>query len=101
TAAFVGLCCSGMELRVLPEFSRPDPFGGIVEKDRGGAQSSNSIRITAARGGYVSFHLVADGVRGAYTLSLDLPLTIDLYRERFHFTTRDKKYYPDALIPVR
>jgi hypothetical protein len=46
--------------------------------------------------------LVADGaVSGECELSIDFPLTTDVYREWFHFNSSDKKYYPDALIPVR
>jgi hypothetical protein len=101
TAALFSLCCGAAELKTLPEFFRPDPFGGIVQSDRDGAVWSNSIHMRGARGGYVSFHLVAMGARGAYQLALDLPLPVDVYREWFHFTTRDKKYHPDALIPVQ
>ncbi len=98
--AFVG-ACQGAELKALAEFYRPDPFGGIVESDRQGAQWLDAIQWTAARGGYASCHLVvkADPDHD-YELSLDFPLPADLYREWFHLTP-DRKYYPDALIPIR
>ena len=94
--------CSALELRALPEFFRPDPFGGIVESDRDGAGWLTAIKAKAARGAYVSFHLVAGGSgAGECALSIDFPLTTDVYREWFHLNTADRKYYPDALIPVR
>src|SRR5438105_297612 len=76
----------GLDLRALSEFSRPDPFGGIVPSDRPGAVWLDAVRLTAARDGYRSFHLVAktDGVSNC-RLSIDFPLTADLYREWFHF----------------
>jgi hypothetical protein len=91
----------GASLRALPEFFRPDPFGGTVESDRKGAAWMTSVNLTAARGGYVSFHLSTQTKPGReYRLSVDFPLPTDLYREWFHFNTPDRKYYPDALIPI-
>src|SRR5206468_6843783 len=63
--------------------------------------------LTGARGGYVSFHLLVKLPQGGnYRLSLNLDdrsgkIRADLFREWFHFTESDDKYYPDALIPVR
>ena len=100
-------------LEALPEFLRPDPFGGIVTPDQGGASLRTSLYdgrhrvvLKGLRGGYVSFQLVVkSGAPGAYTLdvSLDDPvhrIQTDLFREWFHFTDSDKHYYPDALVPV-
>ncbi len=93
--------CHAIELRMLPTFVRPDPFGGVVEIDRPGAKWSDAIKLTAARGGYASFHLVAKvKPESEYEVSLSFPLATDLYREWFHFNTPDKKYYPDALVPA-
>lgn len=90
-----------LELRALPEFFRPDPFGSIVESDRQGATWLNSIKLAAARGGYASFHLVVTARdKSPLRLSIQSPLTADVYREWFHFNTPDRKYYPDALAPV-
>jgi hypothetical protein len=98
---------SGIQLEATPAYRRPDPFGGIVAADQGGAASfTNSISLEAARGSYASFHLVVKMPQpGPYTLDLRLPadaakLQADLFREWFHFTESDKHYYPDALIPV-
>lgn len=95
------------ELAATGEFQRPDPFGGIVAADQGaGAAFLHSVSLEGARGGYVSFHLIAKvPVSGPYTLALRFEgdtgkLQADLYREWFHFTDSDKKYYPDALIPA-
>jgi len=90
-----------MDLQALPEFSRPDPLGGIVAVDGPGSKFAAVVQVTAARGGYASFHLIAKLDRPAdYEVSINFPLTVDVYREWFHFNTPDKKYYPDALIPV-
>lgn len=89
------------ELRELPEFFRPDPFGGIVACDRERSPWQDAIKLKAARGSYASFHLVAQLERGGdYRLSLDLSLPVDVYREWFHHDQPDNQYYPDALIPV-
>ncbi|MCW5980608.1 MAG: DUF4091 domain-containing protein [Bryobacteraceae bacterium] len=102
----LAVCLSGAQrlpsasLELLPEFLRPDPFGGIVAPDRGSARAQ--APLIAARGGYVSFHLVVklpDG--GPYSLDLKLTgrnLQVDVFREWFHLTR--KRYFPDALIPV-
>jgi hypothetical protein len=104
-----GNSASAADLRALPEFLRPDPFGGIVRPDRRGAMpaSANGIALESARGGYASCHLVAKLPEGGeYSLRVELTdktakIHADLFREWFHFTTRDKSYYPDALIPVK
>jgi hypothetical protein len=100
--AWMGGVAMGAGLEALPEYLRPDPFGGIVGVDGGGPGSfRNSIELAGARGGYVSFHLVVKIPEGgAYTLGLDYP-GADLHREWFHLTEAGKNYYPDALIPVR
>ena len=101
------------DLDALPEFLRSDPFGAIVAPDRSGADFASSLYgakhqvvLTACRGGYVSFHLVVKPPSpSTYTLDVTIPdptnkVQIDLFREWFHFTDSDKRYYPDALIPV-
>lgn len=101
------------ELTALPEFLRPDPFGGIVSIDKATASpqpgfhdTRRPLSLTVSRGGYVSFHLVVKMPEGgSYQLNLTLDdksskLQMDLFREWFHFTDSDRSYYPDALIPV-
>ena len=101
----VTLACCGhatahaQQLLASPEFFRPDPFGGIVAADHGGALAT-SIRIPASRNAYASLHLVATGFQGSYQVRLNLPFESQLYREWFHFNKADSHYYPDALIPV-
>ncbi|HYK87515.1 MAG TPA: hypothetical protein VE398_02005, partial [Acidobacteriota bacterium] len=107
------ICAKGVaaELTALPEFLRPDPFGGIVPVDRTDSQagfhdSRRPLDLTGCRGGYVSFHLVVKMPEaGSYQLSFILDdksnrLQADLFREWFHFTDSERTYYPDALIPV-
>ena len=101
------------DLEALPEFLRSDPFGAIVAPDRSGADLASSLYgakhqvvLTGCRGGYVSFHLVVKlPSPSTYTLDVTIldptnKVQIDLFREWFHFTDSDKRYYPDALIPV-
>jgi hypothetical protein len=101
------------DLEALPEFLRSDPFGAIVAPDRSGADLASSLYgakhqvvLTGCRGGYVSFHLVVKlPSPSTYTLDVTIPdpankVQIDLFREWLHFTDSDKRYYPDALIPV-
>ena len=108
-----GKCLAAATLEALPEFLRPDPFGGIVTPDQGGVKLRSSLYdarhrvvLRGWRGGYVSFQLVVKStVPGAYSLevSLDDPahkIQTDLFREWFHFTDSDKHYYPDALVPM-
>jgi hypothetical protein len=93
--------CQAQQLRALQEWFRPDPFGGIVESDRHGSEWLKQVSLRAARGSYASFHLVVSSKTTAdCKLSIRFPLAADLYREWFHFNTPDKKYYPDALIPI-
>ncbi len=98
--------CTGTDLRVLPAHVRTDPFGVIVEADRGaGATPQSTIALESARAAYVSCQLIADvGGSAGYELELrpfapETGLTEELYREWFHYVPKDKHYYPDALIP--
>lgn len=87
-------------LDLLPEHRRPDPFGAIAEPDRGNPEPVT--QITAARGGYVSFHAVAKtDAPGPYEVSVSSPLAVDLFREWFHTSGKAKGHVPDALIPVK
>jgi len=94
-------------LEALPEFLRPDPFGGVLKIDRTTRPAGflGAVELEGARGGYVSCHLVVKLSQGGeYSLRVDAPsggLQADLYREWFHLIPADKGYYPDALIPVR
>jgi hypothetical protein len=95
-------CCQASDLLVLSAFHRPDPFGGIVASDVLGASWNHAIQLSAARGGYVSFQLVvkSDHPCSNCKLLIESSQPVDVYREWFHFNTPDKRYYPDALIPV-
>lgn len=92
-------------LVAYPEFQRPDPFGGVVEADRGrGATPMTEVAATVARAGHVSFHLAA-AVSGGGEYRLRLQgfgggLQAKLYREWYHYLPASKGYVPDALIPV-
>jgi hypothetical protein len=95
------LACA-IELRTLPEFFRPDPFGGIVESDRQGSIWGKAVQLRAAAGGYASTHLVVDSKSPSlYEVDLQFPFPVDVFREWYHLNAADKKYYPDALVPVR
>jgi hypothetical protein len=60
-----------MNLKAYSEFSRIDPFGQVVKADRVAEATRallnperRTVSLQSARGGYVSFHLVADLQRG-------------------------------------
>jgi hypothetical protein len=95
-------------IRALPQFLRPDPFGGIVRADRsagGEYYEGGAVRLDCARGCYVSFHLVVETARrGDYSIDAHIndrtgKIKIDLFREWFHRLTGGG-HYPDALVPV-
>lgn len=92
------------QLDLLSEFQRVDPAGTVLEADRAPA-NAGPLTLRGARAGYVSFRLVVKLARpGSYSLDLrwnDPGLETDLFREWFHLTEPEKRYYPDALAPVR
>jgi Domain of unknown function (DUF4091) len=103
-----------IELRPYPHFLRADPFGDVVEADRAATNRmgdlmprDRTVVLAGARGGYVSFQLLAKAPQGRdYTLDVRLEqasrgLEIDAFREWYHFLDPGRRYYPDALIPVR
>ncbi len=121
-ALCIGLClltasclrAQVVSLKAYPEFLRVDPFGQVVKADLPAEATQASlnigrrtIRLTCARGGYVSFHLIAEPGDGeSYSLELSSAtggseIQSDIYREWFHFLESDKAYYPDALIPIQ
>lgn len=101
-----------VQLEASSEYSRPDPFGNIVEADRGNGEKRGAnqvglktIQLRTARNGYVSFHLMVKLPQGGpYSLSVNFPkqsdVQVDLLKTWYHLQQADKKYYPDALIPV-
>ena len=104
---WAALPCAGAELTVLPDFLRTDPFGAIIETDRSGRQATKSrIELGTGRAGYVSCQLVAEVPEtGDYRLEVgQFParsgITVELYREWFHFVPQSKRHFPDALIPI-
>jgi hypothetical protein len=64
-----------------------------------------SIILEGARGSFVSCHLLAIMPQpGDYTLGVGAfpaasGLQVELYREWFHYVSKTKDYYPDALVP--
>src|SRR5262245_47946824 len=101
-----------VQLEASSEYSRPDPFGNIVEVDREKSEKRdaiegavNTIQLRAARNGYVSFHLMAKLPQGGpYSISVSFQkqadVQVDLLKTWYHLHRADKKYYPDALVPV-
>jgi len=83
------------DVRILPEYLRPDPFGQVVAADAIATQLPLQV-LKAARGGYASFHAVTE----AHTVHVNCGLTTEVYQEWFHYNRADGKYYPDALIPA-
>ncbi len=109
-ASLITCMAFGAELSILPEFARPNPFGGVLAVDstpgRKGSDAKTPYQATTARGAYVSFHLVVNlPAGGDYELSVQITdptdkLEVDLFREWFHLTRSERSFYPDALIPV-
>ena len=94
-----------LDLRALPEYLRPDPFGNIVPGDRTspGAGYAASVDLASPRGGYASFQLVVSLPEGGpYSIGLTVPapLEADVFREWFHLGEAGKQPVPDALAPV-
>ncbi len=104
---------AGASLEAFSEFQRIDPFGTMIGVDAtsgppgaAGMGRQEAVNLVGARRGYVSFRLAAKIPEGgAYALdirwSADGGVQTDVFREWFHFTPRDKRFYPDALVPVR
>ena len=94
-------------LTALPEYLRPDPFGGIVEPDRiSGAVPLREVVLESARASYSSFQLVVTLQNpGNYTLDISLfsagKIESTVYREWFHSMAGSGQYLPDALIPTK
>jgi hypothetical protein len=103
----------GAELFALPEHLRPGPFGEVVAVDRPSGTSGPLLHdsrrpfvLAGGRDGYVSLQLVVKApARHEYSLSVEpvekgSALEIEVFREWFHATGRDRSHYPDALVPV-
>ena len=90
------------DLSVLPSHIRTDPFGQIVGADRAAAvKPAQQITLVSARAAYASCRIVVSAAQpSAYALSTAGDLTVELYREWFHFLPKAKLYYPDALVPT-
>lgn len=101
---FTTPCLAGAALEMLPEYARPDPFGGLVAPDEGARGAPVVLR--GARGGWISLQLVVKLPEpGPYRLDVRLKapdggIQVELFREWFHWVPRQKRYYPDALVPV-
>jgi hypothetical protein len=95
------LAAADATLQWLPEHLRPNPFGEIVEADRGAGEKARSgpIELTGARDGYVSCHLLVSAKQ--YGISIEAAsLEPEMFREWFHYLPESETWYPDALIPV-
>ncbi|MCZ2079183.1 MAG: DUF4091 domain-containing protein [Bryobacterales bacterium] len=93
------------EIRLLPEYLRPDPFGAIVTEDRKNTAATEpaQVKLRVAKRGYASMQIVVYAEKpGSYRLRVTAPppLEVDVFREWFHKMRSGGAYYPDALIPV-
>src|SRR5262249_53280498 len=75
------------------------------EKRAANERPSKTIQLRSARNGYVSFHLIVKSPQGSpYSLAVSFQkqsdVQIDLLKTWYHLGRADKKYIPDALIPV-
>src|SRR4026207_1956115 len=102
-----------LDLDAYPEFLRPGPDGNAVSADRNTGEprgnlytNPRTIRLRAARNGYVSFFVVVKhAIETHYSLSLDFDrksrdLQLQLFRTWYHRLGAETDFIPDALIPV-
>jgi hypothetical protein len=88
-----------IQLRVYSEMQRVDPFGRIVEMDRG-EKPRELLSPAVARNGYFSYHIaVTAPARSMYFLAVQMyppdALRWKLYEEKFAYD--GKRWIPDAL----
>lgn len=111
-ALIIPVTAQAWEMTVWPEFFRPDPFGEVVKADVSGEApalplkvgQAGPVRFTAARNGYVSFHVsIKDEAGGTFSLKATAPsgVEVDLFREWFHRHPKEGHYIPEALIPLK
>lgn len=100
-ALLIALPVAAQELRILSEFERPDPFGGIAVPDRG-PQPREIISPAVVRNAWGSFHLAvtlpAAGESWLYLQQNPEVFQIKLYREQF--TKTSAGWVPDGLQPA-
>jgi hypothetical protein len=102
-----------LDLDVYPEFLRPGPDGKTVSADRSKGEpqgnlytNPRTIRLRAARNGYVSFFVVVKHANEThYSLSLEFDrksqdLQPQLFKTWYHRLGAEANFIPDALIPV-
>ena len=101
-ALLIALPAAAQELRILSEFRRPDPFGGIAAPDRGGSPRE-IISPAVARNAWASFHIAVTVPQGAeaslYVQQNPEIFTLKLYREAFVKTAAG--WVPDGLSEVK
>jgi hypothetical protein len=103
----------GLDLDAYPEYLRPGPDGTAVSADRSAGEphgnlyiSPKTIRLRAARNGYVSFFVVVKQAgETPYSLSLHFDpqsagIQPQLFKTWYHRLRNKGSVIPDALIPV-
>ena len=104
------MSASSFQLTAVHEWCAHDPFGKLKPADVSAAllsvtDNSGTVRLRAARNGYVSFRILIQGT-GEYRLnaSIGKNLETDLFKAWYHRMADQKEkqpdYWPDALIPV-
>jgi hypothetical protein len=102
-----------LDLDAYPEYLRPSPDGKAVAADRSMGEphgnlyiSPRTIRLRAARNGYVSFFVVVKQAEETpYSLSLHFDrrsagIQTQLFKTWYHRLRKQGSLIPDALIPV-
>jgi hypothetical protein len=102
-----------LDLEAYPEYLRPGPDGTAVSADRSTGEphgnlymNPKTIRLRAARNGYVSFFVVVRHAGATpYALSLQFDrkspgLQPQLFKTWYHRLRNTSSLVPDALIPV-
>lgn len=101
------------EVDCQPETVRMDAHGKLIAEDRPDRRtaaffsydaSTQSARMRAGRGGYVSFQLVVKNAKGGpFRVSIDSTsgVEVELFRAWYSKQTANGVWYPDALVPLK
>lgn len=112
-AAAIGGSLHAWELDCYPESIRTDAQGLPLEVDRPNRRTAaffafdrdkHALQLRCGRGGYASFQLVvSDPKGGKFKVDFDQPsgVQVELFREFYSLNSKDRRWYPDALVPMK
>ncbi len=94
----------GQTIRVYSEFQRIDPFGNVIQADRGTARSREVLSPALLRNASSSFHIAVQAPQGVpYWLYIGLNpesmIDVTLYKEVFE-QQKSGEWVPDKLVKL-